>query len=268
MRNCATLAINCGEIMKSLALLNSILASSASAWRGSVAFSGQKTRQPEQLLELYDMEGCPYCRLVREVLSELDIDAMIYPCPKGGLRYRPQALDISGVSQFPLLVDPNTGAEILESADIIDYLYKTYGNPSRVAARGLSRQLALTGSMAATATRLNRGLNARPSSAPVKPLELYSFESSPYSRPVRELMCELEIPYRVRNFAKSNWKEMGPPQVRAKWFPDAPITSPNRQRLRELTDRSQVPYLVDPNTGVAMFESTEIMAYLQATYGD
>jgi glutathione S-transferase len=28
----------------------------------------------------------------------------------------------------------------------------------------------------------------------------------------------------------------------------------------------QVPYLVDPNTGTAMFESTAIRAYLQQTY--
>jgi glutathione S-transferase len=84
---------------------------------------------------------------------------------------------------------------------------------------------------------------------------------------VRELLCELEIPYRLRNFAKSRWQEMGPPLVRARFFPDAPISSPNRIRLNELTGRSQVPYLVDINTGVGMFESTDILAYLQQTYG-
>jgi glutathione S-transferase len=59
---------------------------------------------------------------------------------------------------------------------------------------------------------------------------------------------------------------MGPPLVRSRWFAQAPITSPNRLRLRELTDRSQVPYLIDPNTGVAMFESEDIMNYLKDTY--
>jgi glutathione S-transferase len=29
-----------------------------------------------------------------------------------------------------------------------------------------------------------------------------------------------------------------------------------------------VPYLVDPNTGVAMFESAEISRYLIETYGE
>lgn len=28
-----------------------------------------------------------------------------------------------------------------------------------------------------------------------------------------------------------------------------------------------VPYLVDPNTGKAMFESADVVAYLDATYG-
>ena len=109
-------------------------------------------------------------------------------------------------------------------------------------------------------------MRARPSRAPEQPLELYSFEASPYSRPVRERLSELELPYRLRNFAKSRWQEMGPPAVRQRFFPEAPITSANRRRMRELTGRSQVPYLVDPNTGVSMFESSDILRYLDQTY--
>ena len=30
--------------------------------------------------------------------------------------------------------------------------------------------------------------------------------------------------------------------------------------------KMQVPYLVDPNTSAAMFESADIVAYLNATY--
>ena len=41
-------------------------------------------RKPEKTLELYEAEYCPYCRHVREALTELDLDAMIYPIPKGG----------------------------------------------------------------------------------------------------------------------------------------------------------------------------------------
>jgi len=256
--------------MNAFDLTTSLFASSARGWRGTAAF-GRNNSQPEQLLELYDIEACPYCRLVREVLCELDLDVMIYPCPKGGMRFRPAALDISGISQFPLLVDPNTGDQILESSAIIAHLYKQYGGGRQQAPSGLKRQLAVSSSTLATVSRSigrARGMNAKSSVAPVAPLELYSFESSPYARPVRELLCELEIPYRLRNFGKSRWEEMGPPVVRAKFFPEAPITSANRVRLNELTGRSQVPYLVDPNTEVAMFESADILAYLKMIYGD
>ena len=45
--------------------------------------------RPEKPLELYEFESCPFCRKAREELSRLDIDAVVYPCPKGGTRYRP-----------------------------------------------------------------------------------------------------------------------------------------------------------------------------------
>lgn len=248
-------------------LATSLLASSCRAWRGGAAFR-PAARQPEQLLELYEFEASPYCRLVREVLSEMDLDAMIYPCPAGGTRFRPRAQELSGKLQFPFLIDPNTGDKLLESAEIIDHLFLSYGN-GRTAKRGLGRRLAVAGSYAATVSRSIgrvRGMRARPSRAPAMPLELYSFEASPYSRPVRELMSELELPYRLRNFAKSRWREMGPPVVREKFYPNAPITSPNRIRMRELTGRSQAPYLVDPNTDTALYESSAILRYLEQTY--
>ena len=46
-------------------------------------------RRPKQRLELYEFEACPYCRKVREALSALDLQAMVYPCPKEGPRFRP-----------------------------------------------------------------------------------------------------------------------------------------------------------------------------------
>ena len=46
-------------------------------------------RRPARLLELYEFESCPFCRKVRDALTELDLEAMIYPCPKGGTVFRP-----------------------------------------------------------------------------------------------------------------------------------------------------------------------------------
>src|SRR5210317_1871143 len=83
--------------------------------------------KPARLLQLYDIENCPYCRLVREALTELDLDAQILPCPKNGERFRPEVKKRGGKTQYPYLVDPNTGVEMYESLDIIQYLFETYG---------------------------------------------------------------------------------------------------------------------------------------------
>jgi glutathione S-transferase len=249
-------------MFRPLDVSSSLLASTLRGWRGTMASS--RTRQPEQPLQLYDMEDCPYCRLVREVLTELDLDAMIYPCPKGGTRFRPLMEKLGGKQQFPFLVDPNTGTQMYESADIIEYLHRTYRD--RPAPRGLPRFLQVVTSDFASAARPLSGYKARPSKAPEQPLELYSFESSPFSRLVRETLCELEIPYLLRNTGKAEWQQLGPPEVRTTFFRERPIKGRNRQRLFDLTGRQQLPYLIDPNTGMAMFESADIRRYLLDTY--
>jgi glutathione S-transferase len=245
----------------------SVLASSAALWRGTASFRPARL-QPERPLELYDIEASPYCRLVREALTEMDLDALIRPCPSGGKLYRPQAQARGGKQQFPLLVDPNTATQLYESADIIEYLGRTYEAPTR-ATRGLGRRLAVGQSYAASLARAPgrvRGLHARPSRPPAAPLELYSFESSPFSRLVREVLCELELTYLLRNTGKARWEDMGPPWVRARFFPDLPVEGRNRLALRDRAGRVQLPYLIDPNTGVEMFESVAIIDYLEHTY--
>ncbi len=251
-----------------LVLTSSLVASSLRGWRGTAAFR-PRTVQPEQPLRLYEYEASPYCRLVREALTELDLDALILPCPQGGSRFRPEVQARGGKQQFPYLVDPNSGRELYESADIIDYLRANYGGraPASRSLRGVAVGSAFLAACARTNLRSFRGYSARPSRAPAQPLELYSFESSPYSRPVRELLCELELPYLLRNTAKARWEDMGPPSLRRKLFPDLPVEGRNRLRLLELTGRVQVPYLVDANTGTAMYESDDIIRYLKRQYG-
>jgi glutathione S-transferase len=201
-------------------------------------------RRPAQLLELYEFESCPFCRKVRDALTELDLEAMIYPCPKGGTVYRPKAVELGGKAQFPYLVDPNTGTRMYESDDIVAYLFKTYGG--RAPGFLVSGLLATGSSMLASAFRPNGGTRARPSRRPAQPLELWSFEASPFCRIAREALCELEIPYRLHNVGKNGAA---------------------RPAFVERAGKMMVPYLVDPNSGRAMFESAEIRAYLLATYG-
>jgi glutathione S-transferase len=189
---------------------------------------------------------------------------MIYPTPHGGKRFRPKVAKLGGKLQFPFLVDPNSGESMYESADIIDYLYRRYGG--RAAPARLLRPLDVSSSLLAGIPRLRAGSRARPSKAPKRPLELFSFESSPYSRRVRELLSELELPYLLRSTGKARWQDLGPPALRATLFPDLPVAGRNRTELLARAGKVQVPYLVDPNTGTAMFESEAIREYLLDTY--
>lgn len=221
--------------------------------------------KPNELLELYEFEGCPFCRLVREVLTELDLDAMIYPCPKGGKRFRPRVIELGGKAQFPFLVDPNSERQMYESLDIIAYLYDTYaGRPMPL--RWRVGPLQKLGSAASSIPRGLAGSRARRSRAPSAPLELYSFESSPYARPVRDLLCELEIPYVLRSAGRTKVTDWIPPVVRDAMSIEADPELQNRQELLARAGRVSIPYLVDPNTGQEMGESDLIIAYLTETY--
>src|SRR5580693_5489781 len=87
---------------------------------------GAAQKRPEKLLEIYEFEACPFCRRVREALSQLDLPALIHPCPKGG-RLRAFVREKGGKEQFPYLVDSNTGVAMYESSEIVGYLVRTYG---------------------------------------------------------------------------------------------------------------------------------------------
>jgi glutathione S-transferase len=198
--------------------------------------------RPDKPLELYEFEACPYCRRVREALSFLDLEAMIFPCPKRGSRFRERAKELGGKAQFPLLVDPNTETVMYDSAGIVKYLVMRYGAGKSPGSLGPLSLLSLS---LASAPRLRKGEHRRASRAPEKPLELYSFEPSPYCRIAREALCELELPYLLHNVAKG---------------------SPRREAFVARSGKMMVPYLVDPNTGKEMFESAEIVRYLEETY--
>ncbi|MGH8457618.1 MAG: glutathione S-transferase N-terminal domain-containing protein, partial [Stenotrophobium sp.] len=157
---------------------------------------------------------------------------------------------------------------LYESADIIRYLAESYGGRGR-RARGVRRALAVGSSMLSSSLRQPgrlRGMRARPSTAPAKPLELFSFESSPFSRLAREVLCELELPYLLHNTGKARWQDLGPPEMRERLSRGLSTAGRNRLALEARTGQVQVPYLIDPNTGVEMFESADIIAYLNKTY--
>lgn len=235
------------------------LASTLRGWRGRTA--AVNTRQPSLMLQLYEYEACPFCRLVREALTELDLDVVVLPCPRNGTRFRPQAERVGGRRQFPLLVDDNHNRVLYESADIIAYLRSTYG-PGPTGEQAMPGRAAGAGSGLASLARGMAGARAatRTNETPPAALpELYSYEASPPARRVREVLCELEVPYVLRNTAY-------PPGSRGAGDNDE-IVGRNRQRLHDETGRMDVPCLVDGNTDTTLFEPEAIVAYLRHTYG-
>ncbi len=219
----------------------------ASAARLAVGLAvGALGPRPGKLLALYEFEGCPFCRKVREALSILDLDAMIFPCPKNGPRFREQVKARGGKAQFPYLVDPNTDSALYESDDIIRHLFENYGaGPVPALLSGGVFHNATAG--LASLVRGGRGVYYRKARAPEHPLELYSFEASPYCRIVREVLSSLELPYHLHNVAKG---------------------SPGRRTFVERSGKMQVPWLFDPNTNTALFESADIARYLERTYAE
>lgn len=231
---------------------------------GTGVSARRRATRPEWLFVLYEFEACPYCRVVREALTELDLDTEIRPCPKGGERFRAALVERGGKAQFPYLVDPNAGVELYESADIVRHLFETYGDG--VPLRWRFGPLQQFGSQLAGAFRPLAGRKARASRAPALPLELYSFEASPYARLVRERLCELELPYVLRSVGRTNARDWVPPGLRERLSIEARPESDNRRALFDRAGQLSIPYLVDPNTGEEMAESGAIVDYLERTY--
>ena len=209
--------------------------------------TAERRRDPARLLELYDFEACPYCRKVREVLSELDLDYRVHPVAQGSGR-RAELVRRGGKMQAPYLVDPNTGTELYESDDIIRYLNATYGEGEQAGWRlPVPAILDDVNSTLASAVRFGRGSRCRRGGLreTFEPLTLFNMEGSPYCRKVRETLSELDLEYVVRNLPKG---------------------SPKRAELTRRGGKMQVPYLIDPNTRREMYESDDIIAYLEGQY--
>ncbi|KAJ4705248.1 Thioredoxin family protein [Melia azedarach] len=200
--------------------------------------------RPEKPIEIYEFESCPFCRKVREIVAVLDLDVLYYPCPRNGPNFRPKVIQMGGKRQYPYMIDPNTGVSLYESDEIIKYLAGKYGDGTVPLMLSLGLLTTLTEGFAMIA-RMGKGTSYTPSKMPPKPLEIWAYEASPFCKVVREVLVELELPHLYRSCARG---------------------SPKRHILYEKAKHFQAPYLEDPNTGVQMFESAEIVEYLKATY--
>jgi glutathione S-transferase len=206
-----------------------------------VTFAGPR---PHDVLVLYERENCPYSRLVRETLSELDLDALIKPCPAGEGPHNRELRDLSGKSEVPFLIDRSQRVSLGGSANIIRYLTTNYGAHA-APARLRTSPVTLLASRLASTLRGGDTRYGEPKLRPESPLELFNYEASPYCRMVRECLDHFGLAYVSHNLARRSTK---------------------RSAFKQRYGREQFPYLYDPNTGVGMFESQTILRYLTDTY--
>ncbi len=196
------------------------------------AGKGGRYEPAHEAIVLYEYEGCPFCRVAREAVSDTGVTVLVKPCPKGGSRYRPELLQIGGKAQFPYVIDPNTNEQMYESADIAKYLRKSYGCKSRPLIAWLG-PINIILSQFSSMVRLMGGFRAKKSSSPDQPLELYGAERSPATRIVRELLSEMEIMYFWRS---------------------------------QPVGKTKTPYLFDPNTQQERIGAIAIRRYIAKTY--
>lgn len=210
----------------------------------------EKYPKPEMPLVLFETQNHPGCRVVRETISVLDLDCLVYPCPSGGPSWESKTAQYKAATKngLPGFFDPNSGVILSgDAGEIVDYLFRTYGNnkvpfllqPNKISDLTLSRALS---------TRNDAGNHFKGIEQNIEkdPIVLWAYEASPFCVIVKEALNELAIPYIQRSCARG---------------------SPKRQELFEKRNHFQVPYIEDPNEECAMFESKAIVAYLNNKYG-
>ncbi len=217
-----------------------------------VVTSSSRVNRPTKPLVLYSYEGNQFCRLVREVLTELDIIYELKSAGKGSPR-RNELADISGGStQCPYLVDPNTGRSMSESADIISYLYDEYAlwtPPPEVLEWASENIMAVLKPIFARLvplqagakqldegdynTKIEKALSEIEAETKAdEPVVVYTYALSPFSLETKKLLDRLKIPYKEISLGQE-------------WIPGflAPGGAEKRAALVQLTGQSSLPHI-------------------------
>ena len=87
----------------------------------------QRSRMTDSSITLYRLQACPYCERVVRVLDQLGLDYRSrYVEPMHSERNVVKR--VSGKRSVPAIVDETTGVTMSESANIVAYLERTYGD--------------------------------------------------------------------------------------------------------------------------------------------
>eukprot|EP00537_Pseudo-nitzschia_pungens_P005077 CAMPEP_0172367426 /NCGR_PEP_ID=MMETSP1060-20121228/21347_1 /TAXON_ID=37318 /ORGANISM="Pseudo-nitzschia pungens, Strain cf. cingulata" /LENGTH=484 /DNA_ID=CAMNT_0013091661 /DNA_START=77 /DNA_END=1531 /DNA_ORIENTATION=- len=257
------------SVPNSLDVLTSGFASIFCLPRGVTVSSPQTSENSVRIAKLYDIENSRTCRTVRERITELDLVVdQVIPVAAGSTN----AASLQG-GEAPVLMASSTSTDdddeqenyrtIRGEEAILKFLDESFGgnmlasnaDESESDAMVVAKEkLELAGLYLAGWMRLGRGEGVSPcirspmstADRPQEPLILYSYEGNQFCRLVREVLTELDITYELRSAGKE---------------------SPRRAELASITGgSSQCPYLIDPNTGVSMPESADIVEYLYKNY--
>jgi len=217
----------------------------------AAASASNKVNRPEKKLVLYSYEGNQFCRLVREVLTELDISYELRSAGKGSPRREELAGITGGSTQCPYLVDPNTDTSMAESADIIRYLYTKYASwtpPSEILQWASQSIMPAAKPIFKLTAPLQAGSSDEDSSSYDQELEaakaeikeetasaavvVYTYELSPFSFEVKSLLDSLNVDYTEVSLGKE-------------WLPGliAPNGAIKRAALLDMTGQSSLPHI-------------------------
>jgi hypothetical protein len=183
-------------------------------------------------LKLYDIENSRSCRVIRELVTELDLVVEIIPVAASSSNTLPDGAEV------PCLVASLPGGEekVLSGVFYVtEFLKQSFSEGTSDVSKessfeGVIQALAPASLFATTALRTGRGSAVTPAATssarvnrPQQKLILYSYEGNQFCRLVREVLTELDIAYELRSAGKG---------------------SPRRSELAELTGGStQCPYL-------------------------
>lgn len=106
------------------------LGSAASVLRAGHGTSSRPSQAPPELLELWGFESSPACRLVREVLCELELEHLQVEVGAGSAR-RDDLVARSGRDEVPWLWDPDAQLGLFGADAIVEHLERRYGSRPR-----------------------------------------------------------------------------------------------------------------------------------------
>lgn len=197
---------------------------------------------------LYEYEASADCKRVREACSILDLNVEFRPCPGGtnGFSDQQATITIGGKREVPFMIDLNPKMirqQLLGANVIVNYLFDTYGGGVKNIPGNLKGSPFTLPSLGSKGMKLRA--NARPDFVKIKPLTLYGYEGIGGVKQVREVLTELGLSHVLINCANG---------------------SANRQKLIAKKGFFDVPFLIDPNTGLELFNAGDIVRYLEKTY--